>query len=298
MTPQLAQLNVAVLQHPIDHPHTAGFAEALDEVNAHGEAAPGFVWRLTGAGNDATDLRFDDDPASILNLTVWDDIESLQAFAYRGLHADYFRRRAEWFVEGRSRTALWWVPHGHRPSVGEAAARLGFIERYGHGPFAFRNGQRHPQLVIRRAELHHNDSQQLIGRLNEELAAAYPQPGANHFTLHTEHVEPGNGGFFVADLDGQAVGCGAFRTLDGARAEIKRMYVDPAARGHKVGAGLLTMLEAEARQAGATQLVLETGPLQLQALGLYRRHGFVECPCWGEYLHTPDTSRCFSMPLG
>jgi putative acetyltransferase len=86
--------------------------------------------------------------------------------------------------------------------------------------------------------------------------------------------------------------------LTGGRAEIKRMYVDPAARGHKVGAGLLTMLELEARRAGATELVLETGPLQHQALGLYRRHGFVECSCWGEYLNTPDSSRCFCKLLG
>lgn len=298
MTPQLAQLNVGVLRYPIDDPRTVGFASALDIVNAHGEAAPGFMWRLTGAGNDATDLRIDDDPSSIVNLTVWTDIDSLEAFAYRGLHADYFRRRAEWFEPGRSRTALWWVPHGHRPSLAEAAARLGFIERYGHAPFAFHRGQRHPQLVIRRAELQHTDAQQLIARLNDELAAMYPQPGANHFTLHAEHVEPGSGGFYVAELDGEAVGCGAFRMLEGGRAEIKRMYVDAAARGHKVGAGMLTVLEVEARRAGATELVLETGPLQREALGLYRRHGFVECPCWGDYLHTPDTSRCLAKPLG
>jgi GNAT superfamily N-acetyltransferase len=298
---QLAQLNVAVLRHPIDHPLTAGFTSALDMVNALGEAAPGFVWRLTGAGNDATDLRLDGDPSSIVNLTVWDDIESLTAFAFRGVHADYFRRRAEWFEPGRSRAAMWWVPHGHRPTLAEAVARLEFIDRYGPAPFAFQRGRQHEQLVIRRVELHDADAQQLIGRLNAELAAMYDDPGANHFTLHAEQVEPGSGGFYVADLDGAAVGCGAFRMLDDRatrRAEIKRMYVDPAARGHKVGAGLLAYLELDARRAGATELVLETGPRQHEALGLYRRHGFVDCPCWGEYLDTPDTSRCLSKPLG
>jgi GNAT superfamily N-acetyltransferase len=302
---QLAQLNVAVLRHPIDHPLTAGFTSALDMVNALGEASPGFVWRLTGAGNDATDLRLDDDPSSIVNLTVWDDVESLTAFAFRGVHADYFRRRAEWFEPGRSRAAMWWVPNGHRPPLAEAAARLEFIDRYGPAPFAFHRGRQYSRLVIRRAELHHPEAQQLIGRLNAELAGMYGDPAANHFSLHAEQVLPGSGGFYVAELDGVAVGCGAFRLLDDdraadpleRRAEIKRMYVDPAARGHKVGAGLLAYLELDARRAGATELVLETGPRQREALGLYRRHGLVACPCWGEYLDTPDTSRCLSKRL-
>jgi len=52
----LAQINVGKLKAPIDAPETADFKNNLDRVNTLAEASPGFVWRLTGEGNDATDL--------------------------------------------------------------------------------------------------------------------------------------------------------------------------------------------------------------------------------------------------
>ena len=58
----LAQINVGKLKAPIDAPETADFKNNLDRVNTLAEASPGFVWRLTGEGNDATDLVAFDDP--------------------------------------------------------------------------------------------------------------------------------------------------------------------------------------------------------------------------------------------
>ncbi len=58
---ELAQVNIGRLRAPIDHPMIKDFADNLDPINALAEASPGFVWRLTGEGNNATDLQpFDD----------------------------------------------------------------------------------------------------------------------------------------------------------------------------------------------------------------------------------------------
>lgn len=136
----LAQLNVGRLKHPVDHPGSAEFIDALDPINLLGERTPGFVWRLTGDGNDATDVGFpgEDDPRFIVNLTVWEDVESLRHFAYRSGHAMYLRRRREWFEDlGEPVTVLWWVPEGHVPTVAEAAERLARLRTDGPSAEAF-----------------------------------------------------------------------------------------------------------------------------------------------------------------
>jgi GNAT superfamily N-acetyltransferase len=139
------------------------------------------------------------------------------------------------------------------------------------------------EVKIRREGILSPVVQQLIGALNAELDARYPEEGANHFRLDPEEVADGRGAFFVAYLGDEPVGCGAVRRIEPGVAEIKRMYVAPAARGRGVGRQVLTELEAEARRLGAARLVLETGPRQPEALALYSRAGFVEIPNFGEY---------------
>ena len=101
MERHLAQLNIATLRHPMDDPRIADFAEALPTVNGAGEQASGFVWRLQSDTGNATDIQVFDDPLLIVNLTVWESIDALKAFAFHGIHREFFRRRAEWFVEAR-----------------------------------------------------------------------------------------------------------------------------------------------------------------------------------------------------
>ncbi|MFM2409488.1 MAG: hypothetical protein RL481_316, partial [Pseudomonadota bacterium] len=52
----IAQINVGRFIYDRDDPANADFMNALDPVNAQADTAPGFVWRLVGDGNDATDL--------------------------------------------------------------------------------------------------------------------------------------------------------------------------------------------------------------------------------------------------
>jgi hypothetical protein len=67
----LAQVNASLPREPLDSARLAGFVAALDPVNAAGEAAPGFVWRLQTEDGNATAVRFLDDDRIIVNLTVW-----------------------------------------------------------------------------------------------------------------------------------------------------------------------------------------------------------------------------------
>ncbi len=134
----LAQLNIARFRLPQAHPDNADFINALDRVNAVAEQQPGFVWRLTGEGNNALDLRAFDDPNVALNMSVWTDLEALGAFVYRNdEHRSIMRRRREWFDRMEFYLVLWWVEAGHRPTLDEAKQRLDMLALSGPTSAAF-----------------------------------------------------------------------------------------------------------------------------------------------------------------
>jgi putative acetyltransferase len=152
-------------------------------------------------------------------------------------------------------------------------------------------------ITITRARLTDDASRALIGALNAELSATYPEPGATHFGLDEAEVSGARGAFLVAHLDGAPVGCGAVRLIDAETGELKRMYVSPGVRGKGVGRRLVAALEDEARTLGARRLVLETGTRQTAALALYRATGFDPIPLYGEYEQSPETSVCLGKDL-
>ena len=138
---QLAQLNIARFRLPAEDPANADFINALDRVNAIAEQQPGFVWRFQGEGDSAIDVHAFDDPNIAVNMSVWEDMETLAAFAYRNEdHRAIMRRRREWFEHLEFYLVLWWVEAGHHPSVEEAKVRLESLRRNGpteHG-FTFK----------------------------------------------------------------------------------------------------------------------------------------------------------------
>ncbi|MDB4889681.1 MAG: hypothetical protein JWL61_1536 [Gemmatimonadetes bacterium] len=149
-------------------------------------------------------------------------------------------------------------------------------------------------------------AQSLIGTLNAELSALYPEPGATHFQLDPAQVAPGAGAFLVARREGQPIGCGALRRLTDAdvvaqlgtdTGELKRMFVAREGRGQGIGRALLTQLESEARALGLSRIVLETGIRQHEALALYRRAGYTDIAAYGEYSSSPGTSVCLAKTL-
>jgi hypothetical protein len=131
----LAQFNIARLAAPIEAPGSAEFREALDRINALAEAAPGFVWRATGAGFDSEIPAEDIDPMILANLSVWESAEALAVFAYRTDHGHFVKHRDRWFAAPPGPyQAMWWIPAGTLPDRAEAFERLAHLS--GHGPSA------------------------------------------------------------------------------------------------------------------------------------------------------------------
>jgi putative acetyltransferase len=136
-----------------------------------------------------------------------------------------------------------------------------------------------------------DDVQALIGELDAYVAQLYP-PESNHL-LDVETLAAPDVCFLVARAAERAIGCGALRRHDAELGEIKRMYVDPQMRGRSIGRRLLQALEAEAARQGLTRVALETGVSQPEAIALYRRAGFRDCPPFASY--KPDPLSLFMM---
>ncbi|XSG75148.1 DUF3291 domain-containing protein [Herpetosiphon llansteffanensis] len=134
---QLAQLNIGTIKAPLDSPLMADFTNNLDRINALAEVSDGFVWRLKDDSGNATDYR-PLDPLTIVNMSVWRDLDALMQYVYKSEHVAIMRRRREWFE--RMDTAfmvLWWVPAGHEPTVAEALERLEHLRANGESSAAF-----------------------------------------------------------------------------------------------------------------------------------------------------------------
>jgi putative acetyltransferase len=121
----------------------------------------------------------------------------------------------------------------------------------------------------------------LIRQSDALMASLYPAE-SNHM-LDIASLEQPEMRFFVARREGRVVGCGALRIGSDGQAELKRMFVDPATRGLKVGRDLLARIEDEARGLGVRLIQLETGIHQPEAIGLYRRFGYRDCGPFGGY---------------
>ncbi|SEN39823.1 protein of unknown function [Pseudorhodobacter antarcticus] len=137
----LAELNVGRLLAPTDDPRVQDFMRALDTVNGLGKRMQGFVWMIEGSGTPGqgnTEAKIDGDPQYVSNLTVWEDVASLEAFVWKAVHKQFYDRRAEWFeVLGKMHFVMWWVPQGYRPTLDEALEKLAYKQEHGDSDVAF-----------------------------------------------------------------------------------------------------------------------------------------------------------------
>ena len=147
MTWHLAQLNIGRLRAPTEDPATADFMNNLDRINALAEATPGFVWRLQTDEGNATAIRaFDGDPLMILNLSVWESVDSLADYVYRSDHRAVMVRRREWFAKPEGAYhVLWWVEEEHIPTIEEGLSRLSHLAAHGPTPHAFTFREHFPE---------------------------------------------------------------------------------------------------------------------------------------------------------
>ncbi|AVP96921.1 DUF3291 domain-containing protein [Ahniella affigens] len=141
---QLAQINVALAKDDLNSPALAGFVSQLAETNERAEASPGFVWRLKDYG-DANTIQIEDNPRLIVNMSVWETLESLRHFVYKTPHIGLIQARAQWFEKlDQAHTALWWQPSGHPPTLAEGLERLNHLRAHGPTATAFTFGKLFP----------------------------------------------------------------------------------------------------------------------------------------------------------
>lgn len=135
---KLAQLNIALAKYPLDAPEIKEFVDNLELVNGIAESSEGFVWRLKDESGDATNIQAFEDPNMIVNLSVWDSVDSLKNFMFRTHHRDFMRRKGDWFHRLPEDTyVLWWIEEDHIPTLEEAIERLEHLREIGDTPYAF-----------------------------------------------------------------------------------------------------------------------------------------------------------------
>ncbi|NOJ14286.1 DUF3291 domain-containing protein [Vibrio splendidus] len=135
---KLAQLNIALAKYPLDAPEIKEFIDNLELVNGIAESSEGFVWRLKDESGDATNIQAFDDPNMIVNMSVWDSVDSLKNFMFRTHHRDFMRRKGDWFHRLPEDTyVLWWIEADHIPTLEEAIERLEHLREIGDSPYAF-----------------------------------------------------------------------------------------------------------------------------------------------------------------
>lgn len=127
---------------------------------------------------------------------------------------------------------------------------------------------------------------ELIESLDRYHIDIYPAE-ANHL-LDIESLCTPQVRFLVARRGADVLGIGAlWLRRDLGFGEVKRMYVRPETRGTGLGRRLLGEVERIAREERLPSLMLETGTLNTEALGLYAKHGFVRRGPFGDYEDHP-----------
>ncbi|WP_328605513.1 DUF3291 domain-containing protein [Amycolatopsis sp. NBC_00345] len=127
----LAQANILYAVDSLKSETLASFHELALVVDKLARESPGFVFRL----ESLFDLPVD---PYMLNVSVWESLEALREFTYRGEHADSLKTRRQWFKPPRGApSVLWWLPAGHLPDVDESMARLGLLNAKGATADAF-----------------------------------------------------------------------------------------------------------------------------------------------------------------
>jgi GNAT superfamily N-acetyltransferase len=146
----------------------------------------------------------------------------------------------------------------------------------------------------------HPDAVALIAEVQQEYVVRYGQMDLT--PVDPAQFAPPHGLFLVAYLDGAPVACGGWRVRGDGSVELKRMYVNPAARGRGLARAVLAELERTALDAGHARIVLETGDRQPEALALYKSAGYAAVARFGYYaneagaVHLGKEVRCPSTP--
>ncbi|MEZ2131571.1 MULTISPECIES: GNAT family N-acetyltransferase [unclassified Sinorhizobium] len=141
------------------------------------------------------------------------------------------------------------------------------------------------KLSIRPEPLDQEEVRTFLRMADERSLLLYP--GNNRAGPDLASLASPNMRFFVARSEGRAVGCGGFAIGPDGTAELKRIFVDPEARGQGVGRRIVEAIEEEARHIGVRLMQLETGVKSAEAISLYGRLGYRQRGPFGNYEADP-----------
>lgn len=139
--PHLAFYTFGILHDPLAGPRTQHFASLVPDAFTSAAETPGFVTRRINDGAQQRFPRFfraEEHALVAHTLSLWESLESVYAFAYRGRHGAALRQRKEWFLSPEWPTYVsWWVEDNALPDWYEAYDRLEHLHDHGATPFAF-----------------------------------------------------------------------------------------------------------------------------------------------------------------
>ena len=136
-TLHLAQVNIAKRLAPLDDPIMQDFIDNVDNINAIADKSDGFKWRMQDEDKDGAASVFKDDTL-VINISVWESLESLFNYTYNSGHIEVFKRKKEWFRKMKMvHMAFWYVVEGYEPTFQDAKDRLDYLNSNGDTPYAF-----------------------------------------------------------------------------------------------------------------------------------------------------------------
>ncbi|NNC49358.1 MAG: DUF3291 domain-containing protein [Flaviramulus sp.] len=133
----LAQVNIAKRLAPMDDPIMRDFVNNLDKINTIADVSDGFVWRMKDEDKEEGALVFKDDTL-LINISVWENLESLFNFTYNSGHIEVLKRKKEWFGKMKMmHMAFWYVENDVQPTFQDAKNRIDYLNAHGSTPYAF-----------------------------------------------------------------------------------------------------------------------------------------------------------------
>ncbi len=133
----LAQVNIAKRLAPMDDPIMQDFVNNLDRINAIADVAEGFIWRMQDEDKELGAKVFQDDNL-LINMSVWENLDTLFNYTYKSGHIEVFKRKKEWFSKMKMmHMAFWYVPESYEPTFEDAKDRLDYLNKHGDTPYAF-----------------------------------------------------------------------------------------------------------------------------------------------------------------
>ncbi|NNK10574.1 MAG: DUF3291 domain-containing protein [Flavobacteriaceae bacterium] len=131
-----AQVNVAKSKYPLEDPRMADFVNNTARINAIAEKSHGFVWRWVEEPNSGVSEIFED-PALVVNMSIWESREVLMDFTYRSPHMEIYKRKNEWFEKLNSAHMVCFFTKESEITLVEAKKRLDHLNKMGETPIAF-----------------------------------------------------------------------------------------------------------------------------------------------------------------